>query len=785
MVSTAQARVREPAGNLPVDVTSFVGRRREITLTKRLLAESRVVTITGPGGVGKTRLALRVASNMRRSFRDKVWCVGLEDVLDPRLLTDAVIDQLGLGGPSSDDDINTVVEHLKNREMLLVLDNCEQIVDAVAELVDTVIRWCPGVRVLATSRQSLGVAGESTMALAPLQVPDIDNLPPPDAYEQYASVRLFVDRAKAAVPEFEVDEHNATSLMRLCYHLDGNPLAIELAAVRLRSLSPQQLEERLAERYDLLSEGRRGAPQRQQSLRALIDWSYELCSDQDKLAWARVSAFSGSFDLEAAEYVAGGSRLDRLDVLGAMHSLVDKSILIREEEGGQVRFRLLHALREYGQEKLAASGEQDEVRRRHLHWYERMIERFAREWIGPDQVAWVNRLTSEQANLRTALTSALAESPPGTTALRITRTMSIFWGVRGLAGEARYWMDQALAASTAPSADRVSALRSSAWFALLQGDKAAAQPMLEEAIALAPQYADPYEHAYLEQTRGMAAFFDGDLGLGAEHFQQALTGFQQNRARGGELFALFGLGLAHGLGGDHALGLELLEQCVKLSNDLGELFWRSHALWAMAHVEVSVGEVNRAEAVAKDALRLQRRLSNRLASAFTLDTLAWTAEMQGRHERAARLFGAAAAIWDVLRAAPAYYSTFEIGHNEHVERVREALGEQAYQEAFDRGYEMPPVAAHDFALETKKRGSTSRRDNVHPMPLTRREREIAELVAQGRTNKEIAESLVIAQRTVEGHVQNILTKLDFSSRAQIAGWVAGQKQSGAADTSQG
>ncbi|GAA2813784.1 ATP-binding protein [Saccharopolyspora taberi] len=778
MVSTAQARVREPAGNLPVDVTSFVGRRREITLTKRLLAESRVVTITGPGGVGKTRLALRVAANMRRSFRDKVWCVGLEDVLDPRLLTDAVIDQLGLGSPSSGDDVNTIVEHLKNREMLLVLDNCEQIVDAVAELVDTVIRWCPGVRVLATSRQSLGVAGESTMALAPLQVPDIDNLPPPDAYEQYASVRLFVDRAKAAVPEFEVDENNAGPLMRLCYQLDGNPLAIELAAVRLRSLSPQQLEERLAERYDLLSEGRRGAPQRQQSLRALIDWSYELCSDQDKLAWARVSAFSGSFDLEAAEHVAG----DGLDVLVAMHSLVDKSILIRDEEGGQVRYRLLHALREYGQERLADSGEQDEIRRRHLHWYARMITRFAAEWIGPEQVAWVNRLTSEQSNLRTALKSALAETPPGTTALRITRKMAIFWGVRGLAGEARYWLDQALAVCTEPSAARASALRSSAWFALLQGDHEEAEPLLAEARELMSRHPDPVERAHLNQTLGMAAFFGGDLDRATELHQEALTAFQELQVPGGELFALFGLGLARGLGGDYALGLELLQQSVKLSTDLGELFWRSHVLWAMAHVEVSRGEVTHAEAVAKEALRLQRRLSNRLASAFTLDTLAWTAEEQGRLERAARLFGAAAATWDTLRAAPTYYSTFEIGHNEHMQRVREALGEQAYQDAFEQGYEMPPSAAHDFALESKKRGTSARRDNVHPMPLTRREREIAELVAQGRTNKDIAESLVIAQRTVEGHVQNILTKLDFTSRAQIAGWVAGQKQSAPADT---
>ena len=445
MVSSARsARVRESAGNLPVDVTSFVGRRHEITRTKRLLAESRLVTLTGHGGVGKTRLALRVASGMRRIFRDKAWCVSLEELRDGTLIAEAAIEQLSLGGPSSGTDVDAVVEHLKHREMLLVVDNCEHVIEDAALFVDSVLRWCPGVRVLATSRQSLGVAGEATVVVPPLQVPDLDDPPPPESYEQFSSVRLFLDRARATVPDFEVTEEDGAVLMRLCARLDGNPLAIELAAVRLRSLSLHQLEERLVERYQLLSEGRRGAPTRQQSLRALIDWSYELCSEQDRVAWARVSVFAGSFGLAAAEHVASDG-LSRVDVLGAMHSLVDQSVLVREQEGDEVRFRLLHALRDYGQERLDAAGERQRVLGRHRDWYAEVAERFAAEWLGPDQVSWVRELRLDLDNVRLALDTAAHREETAPQALRLAARLTPFWGIRGLNGEARHWLETALA----------------------------------------------------------------------------------------------------------------------------------------------------------------------------------------------------------------------------------------------------------------------------------------------------------------------------------------------------
>ncbi|WP_344138224.1 ATP-binding protein [Saccharopolyspora halophila] len=774
--------MREPAGNLPADVTSFVGRRREITLTKRLFAESRVVTLTGPGGVGKTRLAVRVASNMRKTFRDKAWFVELEELDEGALVVDAVIEQLGLGGASGN-GLNALVEQLKNREMLLVLDNCEHVLDDVARLIDALVRWCPGVRVLTTSRQSLGVAGESTIVVPPLQVPDPEHLPPSESYEQFASVRLFVDRAHAVVPEFEVTEDNAAALMRLCHQLDGNPLAIELAAVRLRSLSLQQLEERLSERYELLTEGRRGAPPRQRTLRALIDWSYELVTEEDRLAWARMSVFHGSFDLTAAEHIVGGGQ-PSVDALRAVHSLVDKSVLTREEEAGEVRYRLSHTLREYGQERLEAFGEADALRRKHCAHYAEIAARFSEQWLGPDQVAWVQRLRADQGNLRGALHFAASTPDLGDTALRLVTNLWVYWGIRGLNAEARHWLDEVLESTPHDLPERVRALRVSAWFALLQGDIDRVVPTLERATLVAAQRGDEIEKAQLALVSGLAAFFANDPQRAIDQITGALEQFRAHRVATGELWSLHSLGLIKGLTGDHEAGLRLLSECIQLCTEHGELYWRSYAQWATAQVQMGRDRPDRAEVSVKEALRLQRKLDNRLGLAFGLDTLAWIAHRQARHNRAAQLLGAAATVWDAVRIAPGFWARYAGAHDERELRIRADLGDAAFEDSYEQGRRMSLSQAVDFALELKRQQARSAEpeENVHPMPLTRRERQIADLVAQGSTNKEIAENLVIAQRTVEAHVQNILTKLDFSSRTQIAGWVAGQRASDGADS---
>ncbi|WP_258174861.1 LuxR C-terminal-related transcriptional regulator [Actinopolyspora mortivallis] len=776
--STARARSRTAGGNLPAEVTSFVGRRREITLTKRLLADSRIVTLTGPGGIGKSRLALRVATNMRRSFRDKVWLVELGDLDDPDLLAATVVDQLNIPESSGGTELDDLVGYFRERETLLVLDNCEHLVEACARLVDTLVSSCPGVRVLATSRQSLGTAGESTLVVPPLQGPDPEQLPAPEAYEQYASVRLFAERARAVVPEFEVTPDNAPVLMRLCQRLDGNPLAIELAVVRLRSLSPEQLEERLHERYELLSAGRRGAPRRQQSLRALIDWSYELCTEQDRRAWARLSVFAGSFDLEAAEYVLGEATQGNTATL--IHSLVDKSILLRESGEGPSRYRLSHALREYGLEKLSAAGERAETEIRHHRWYASMVERFSAEWLGDDQVGWVRRLRAEQANLRAALHLASAPDrvnaePEG--ALRLAMGLGRYWQLRGLHAEARHWLDRTLALTATEHArgHRALALAMSAWFTLLHGDVSGARRSLDTALTTLGNEHAPLERAHLTQVYGMAALFDRDTESAPRLLENALNVFRNHRDPQGELFALIGLGLARALGGHGRAGTDLLDEALAITTGRGELYWRSWTLWALGYLKILSGEPERADSALKEALTLQRRLGNLLAIAFTMDTMAWAAHDLGNHKRAAYLFGAAGGAWESAGSTPNLYTAFAGQHRDHLLATKRELGDEDYNDAFDRGYRWSSETALNYALDIKQRGRGSNRDNVHPMPLTNREHEIARLVAQGRTNKEIADLLVIALRTVEGHVQHILTKLDFTSRAQIAGWVAGQQ----------
>jgi predicted ATPase/DNA-binding CsgD family transcriptional regulator len=776
MPGTLQAGTRAGHEFLPADTTSFVGRRREIDEARRALSECHLLTMTGPGGVGKTRLAIRVASRLRRAFPDGVCLVELAELRDPALLPNFIAEKLGLRDQSARSAVDTVIEYLEHRQMLLVLDNCEHLVDACALFVDAVIRACPGLRVLTTSRQSLRVFGERIMIVRPLPVPDLDGAPTPEALGQFDSVGLFVDRAVAVLPGFNVSDDNCEVLARLCRSLDGIPLAIELAAGRLLALSLDQIEERLSQRYRLLTSGMRTAPSRQRTLRALIDWSYDLCTRQEKQVWSRTSVFSGSFDLDAAEYVCQGDGLESDDVLQVVAALVDKSVLLREESEGAVRFRLLETVREYGQDKLVETGEHAEIRRRHRDWYAGLVDRCDAEFIGPHQVEWVGRLRDEHANLRVALDYCATEPGEARVGLRMATQLDDYWGIRGFHTEARHWLDNALAATPEPSPERASALRMDGWFALLQGDVEAAKPLLGEAAELATQLGHEAEGAYVTHAWGMGALFVGELDTAVALLSDALDRFRAAGVLRGEMFGLFSLGITLGMKGERERALALLGECLDLTSRAGETFWRPYALWSVAHIEVLVDELDRAEDTGKEALRLQWQLDNKLAMAFSVDTLAWVWQRRGDPSRAATLFGAAAAVWHQIGAAPECYVTFATAHYEHLERTRADLGEARFEAAFQHGYELPTQTAVDYALGESPRAADAPVPEARKStPLTRRERQIANLVAEGMSNKQIAAQLVISQRTAEAHVEHILVKLEFNSRAQIAAWVAGNR----------
>ncbi|MEU6083429.1 LuxR C-terminal-related transcriptional regulator [Streptomyces sp. NPDC047108] len=758
---------------LPTELTSFVGRRRQVAEAKRLLSDARLLTLTGPGGVGKTRLALRVADAARRSFRDGVRFVELAELRDPSLLAYTAAQQLGLQDQPSHPAVDTITAFLESRQLLLVVDNCEHLIHDSALFVDRILRTCPEVRILATSRQSLGIYGETTLVVPPMSVPGSgDDVP--GVLKQYDSVQLFADRAKAVLPEFDMHDENCAALARLCRELDGIPLAIELAAVWLRALSLEQIEERLSERYGLLTAGPRGAPPRQQSLRAMVDWSYDLCSTPEERIWARASVFSGGFDLAAVEHVSGGDGVNPQDVPGTIRSLVDKSVLMRDEADGVVRYRMLETMREYGLERLRAAGEDTAVRRRHRDWYAGLLDRFEAEWIGPEQETWVRRLRREHANLRVALDFCITEPGEALVALRMATKIDEYWSIRGINTEARYWLDQALGASAEPTPERVSALCLNAWYGLLQGDFDAAAPRLAEADRLASQLGGTGRTAFVTLINGMAALFTGMLEDAASLLGDALCGFRSAKAARGELFAMGMLGLALGLGGERRRGLAQIDECLAEASERGEAFWRSWALWALAFLEVD-HDARRAETAAKEALNIHVRMRNKGGAAFVIDTLAWVNAQQARHERAATLFGAAAALWDAIGSSPDHYAPMKDIRHQYMDRTRAAIGDKTYDLAFRRGYRISAEEAVNYALESTPPTRTATPTGATPTGeeesrLTPREREIAALVAEGLSNKDIASRLVIAPRTAEAHVEHILSKLGFTSRAQVASW---------------
>ncbi|MFI1400646.1 ATP-binding protein [Streptomyces sp. NPDC020681] len=760
-------------GGLPHDSTSFVGRRRQISEAKRLLSASRLLTFTGPGGVGKTRLAVRFADAKRRTFRDGVRFVGLEELRDPKLLANTVADKLGLRDQSSRSATDTVIDHLRGCHLLLVLDNCEHLIDDCAVFVGALIRGCPHLRVLATSRQSLGVYGETTLIVPPLQVPDPEKRYSLEALSQFDSVRMFTDRAVTAFPEFEVTDRNRTVLARLCSSLDGIPLAIELAAVLLRVLSLEQIDERLSARYRLLSNGPRDAPSRQRTLRALIDWSYDLCSAREQTVWACASVFDGSFDLAAVEQVAAGETVAAEEVPEVIDSLLDKSILLRQDYSGTVRYRMLETLREYGQERLIEAGEYIPTRCRHRDWYVGLVESFGREWIGPGQEAWIDRLRREHPNLRVALDFCLTQPGEAAAALSMVTRIDDYWTIRGYFAEARHWLDQALAAEPEPTRERCTALRVDGYYALLQGDIDAGMSLLAEATELTEQRDYQVEGAWATLSKGLASLFSGDLENAALLFESALSRFRADRERRGELFALFIFGLVLSVKGEVNRALALLDECLTLTSQRGELFWRSYTLWALCWAEMLNDQLERADTAGKEALRSHRRMDNKLGMALVMDTLAWVAERQGRHARSATLFGTAATVWNEIGVSPPSSSPCGLAQDEHITLARAALGDDGFEAAFQQGRHLAGAKAMDYALETKPKAPS--RSKATESPLTRRERQVAELIAEGMSDKDIAATLVISPRTAETHVQHILVKLEFASRAQVAAWATAQQ----------
>jgi len=429
--------------------TSFVGRRAVLNDVREHLASSRVVTLVGPGGVGKTRVALRVMEEARASYRDGCWVVPLADLVDPDLLSAAVAEALGLQVTDRPWGLDTLADHLAERAALLVLDNCEHLVDTVVELVVGLRARCADLTFLLTSRRPLRLGGESIIVVPPLSHPDGSTVTTPESIAHYEAVSLFLDRATSARTDFALTSDNAPAVAELCRELEGVPLAIELAAARTRALSPQEIRDRLAERLAVLNLGYRDAEARHQTLRACVEWSYDLCTPVEQRFWARSSVFAGGYDLEGVAAVCGADDLSAAGVLDLVSALVDQSVVLAEVTArGHTRYRMLADIRQFGLERAEKDGELQGIQQRHARWYDELVSRFDREACGPDQIDWLRRLRLEQANLRTAIAHHARDLDEAAAAVTMARQLDLYWSASGLLDEARHLLEIGLASGT-------------------------------------------------------------------------------------------------------------------------------------------------------------------------------------------------------------------------------------------------------------------------------------------------------------------------------------------------
>jgi predicted ATPase/DNA-binding CsgD family transcriptional regulator len=780
-------------GELPVEITGFVGRRSELAKLSTLLRTARLVTVTGPGGVGKTRCALRAAARLGDRFTDGVYLAELAGVRDPELLPYTIATTLGLPEQDTRSPIDAVLDYLRGRQVLLILDTCEHLVDASAVLTSTLLRGTENVTVLVTSRQPLDVAGERICRIPPLPVPAFD------ATESGRgdAVELFAQRAADAMPGFAVTDANRADVIRLCWWLDGIPLAIELATVRLRAVPLDQLAGRLEDRFLLLTGERRDALPHHQTLRTATQWSYDLCTPDQQLLWARLSVFAGTFSIaDAEEICTDTTKLGQVDVVKALIDLVDKSVVAQADD----RYRLLDTIREFGAEKLAESGEEGAVRHRHAERYLAMARYFGANPIGEDQLECYRELRAEHNNLRAALDYSFAAGDMDAQAASLATDLYAYWQISGLLSEGRRWMARALDLFPGPSAERAWALVMIGILATLQGEIPDAFAALDEGIPMAEDLGEALTAARGYGHRTLACGF---AGLGEQARQAGATAAERAAAIDDKpgLAALdvemalvfFGMG-------EPQLSIERCEQGLSRFRPGSRERWMQG--WLNCYTGVAqfmLGALEDSAATLRTALAMKHELGDSVGMAYCLETLGWVAAAWGRHDRTAWLLGAADALWDRVGRRLSGDAALEQFRQQAVKSATGGLGAPRYAALYHRGTRdslghVIALAAgdEDAAVVPGSSGSRKRADHAAALPvpangtdgpgsasahaalsaLTSRQRQIAWLVAEGLSNREIAERLVISKRTVDTHIDHIFGRLGVSSRMQLAAWLA-------------
>jgi predicted ATPase/DNA-binding CsgD family transcriptional regulator len=772
--------------NLPLYLTPFVGREAELAELARLMADPdrRLLTLVGPGGIGKTRLGIRLATELLPQHRDGVWLVEFAALSDPALVPQVVASALGVSEQPERPLSETLVASLKTRHLLLVLDNCEHLLDACGQLAHSLLAASPTLRIMATSREPLHVAGEVHWLVPPLSLPDPERLSSLENLVRYEAVRLFVDRAKAVFPSFTLTGENAPAVAQICYRLDGLPLPIELAAARVKVLSVAQIAARLDDRFRLLVAGSRTESTRQQTLRATLDWSHDLLPEREQVLFRRLAVFAGDFSLEAAETVCTGRGLDQARVLELLSGLVDKSLVMVEQKGSQERrYRLLETVRQYGLEKLRISGEEPALGTGHLAWYLALAEEVQPYLWGATEAASLARLQAEQDNWRAALQWSL-ENGKAEESLRLAAALAWYWYVRAHLREGRQWLEQALAASDkASTSSRAAALAAAGALAVQQGDREQATVLLQQAISLRCEPGCANLAGWSMLNLGLLALFGGDFPRAEQLLDQSMALFRELGDPAGAATVLLYQGIATCYQGDYGDAAALLQESLPLLRKLGDTIGVARALHGLGMAARHQDDLARSKASFEEALQVAGEKSARLEVSQCLEGLAGVACAQGQPKRAARLFGAAEALREAIGADQP--SGISADHARDVADTRTQLEETTFQAAWATGrlLTLDQIVAYALVEADSAEPGSDAEDgpgsrSLTPLQaakrryggLTARERQVAALVAQGKSNSTIAAELVVTVRTVEAHITHILRKLGFSSRTQIAAW---------------
>jgi non-specific serine/threonine protein kinase len=688
------AKLAAPPTNLPAAVTSFVGRARELTELTSLLDRSRVVTLTGSGGCGKTRLAQKLGEQQLASHPDGVWFVGLGGVTDVAIVNQTIMSALGLKDEHGKPTIQTLTDHLREKQSLLILDNCEHLVEACAEIADSLLQACPKLRVLATSRQRLGMAGEATYHVPSLGLPAKTDDASPERLLQSESVRLFVDRASAASSRFKANDQVAPIVAQICRQLDGIPLAIELAAARVKAMPVGQIARRLDDSFRLLRGGSSTALERHQTLQATIDWSYSLLVEEEQTLLRRLSVFSGGWTLEAAEAVCAGDPIDELDVLDLLSQLVEKSLVVYEERNEEARYRLLETMRQYALSKLIDSGEAAALRDKHLAHYLALVEEAEPHLRG--SVEWLERVDAEQQNVLSAHKWCGSSKEKAEEGLRL---IGLFWRVWDIKGQQTLGQSVIGEALDRPGAAGATTARARALFgaggmAVRQGNYDEAKRRLEDCLSVSESIGGKREAANANNALAILAMDNDQMDTARERFEAALALFQEIGDQIGEATVLGNLGELWLIFGDATKARTLLEEAVRTARQSEALSATSlpDQLRIVAQLCIHAGELENARSALLECMRLTREFSSRLHGVFGLETsvelavaLAGKAsgdEASEWHRRGAVLQGAAEGLRQSM-GAPVPPSERE-GQEKMRSALRAALGE-GYEAARNSG----------------------------------------------------------------------------------------------------